>query len=57
MVTSQAQDTVVSNFQAHLGWPGQVGCTLALLSMLHSMMGLLLVACALPSRGQVQVLA
>lgn len=55
MVTSQAQDTAVSNFPRHLAWPGQLGYTLVLLSMHHSMMGLLLVACALPSRGQAQV--
>ena len=55
MVTSQVQDTAVSSFHRHLAWPGQVECTLVLLSMHHSMMGLLLVACALPSRGQAQV--
>lgn len=55
MATSQAQAIAVSSFQVHLGWPGQQGCTLASLSMLHSMMGLLLVACALPFKGPGQV--
>ena len=46
MVISQVQDTAAFNSLAHLGWPGQLGYTLALLSMPLSMMGLLLAACA-----------
>ena len=57
MVTSQAQDTAVSNFQPHLDCPGSVESTLVSLSTHHSMMALLLVACALPFRAQAQVLS
>lgn len=55
MVTSQAQDTAVSNFQPHLDCRGSLGYTRVSLSTHHSMMALLHVACALPSRGQAQV--
>ena len=57
MVTSQAQDTAVFNFQPHLDCPGSVESTLVSLSTHHSMMALLLVACALPFRAQAQVLS
>lgn len=55
MVTSQVQDTAVSNFQPHLDCLGSLGYTLVSLSTHHSMTALHPVACALPSRGQAQV--